>query len=573
MKRAVSLRNLRIGMRLALGFGLVLALLIAVTATGISHLAAARDDLDRIVQEDQQKIDLAEGMSKAILAKSVAARNIGLLSDVTAMQREARQLDDLAKIYGDAEGKLLRLIGSARERELLESIKAQEQASAGPVKNAVDLGLAFQGDLAIKVLMEEVQPTQQRWLKALDELVEHEKSIARTRVELTRANFVRARNLAVGLGLLALLCGATVAILITRSITGPLGRAVNVAQSVAAGDLTCRIDVDSRDEAGQLLAALKAMNDGLLRIVGDVRSGAEVVNVAAGEIAAGNSNLSQRTEEQASSLEETASSMEEIVATVRQTADNSKRASQLGSGATESALKGGDVVGKVVSTMGLINGSSKKIVDIISVIDGIAFQTNILSLNAAVEAARAGEQGRGFAVVAAEVRNLAQRSSVAAKEIKLLIDDSVAKIGDGARLVEQAGHAMSEIVASVRKVNDIVVEIAAASAEQQSGIEQVNRAIAQMEQVIQQNAALVEQAAASAAALEDQAGGLNDTIGVFKLPEDYAHAARAEDAARVQAPPAPRRLAAGNGNAHRRHGDADATRAIENVRKDRAAGR
>jgi methyl-accepting chemotaxis protein len=332
------------------------------------------------------------------------------------------------------------------------------------------------------------------------------------------------------LSVLAALLGVIAALLIIRSITRPLNEAVGVAQKVAAGDLTSEVVVRSKDETGVLLQALKDMNESLVKIVGDVRTGTESMSTGAKQIAAGNADLSSRTEEQASSLEETASSMEELTSTVKQNAENAKQANQLAAGASEVAVKGGTVVGQVVSTMSSINESSKKIVDIISVIDGIAFQTNILALNAAVEAARAGEQGRGFAVVAAEVRTLAQRSAAAAKEIKELISDSVHKVEDGTRLVDQAGKTMDEIVSSVKRVTDIMAEISSASQEQSSGIEQVNQAITQMDQVTQQNAALVEQIAAAAESLGAQTLVVSDAMGAFKL-EQGQQAAHATPAA------------------------------------------
>jgi len=329
--------------------------------------------------------------------------------------------------------------------------------------------------------------------------------------------YANSRNLIIGILVACVLIGLALALAIARIVAKPLSEAVRVAQAVAGGDLGSRIEVSSRDETGQLLAALREMNTSLVRIVSEVRTGTDTIATASGQIASGNQDLSSRTEEQASSLEETAASMEELTSTVKQNADNARQANQLAVSASEVAVKGGEVVGQVVHTMASINESSKKIVDIIGVIDGIAFQTNILALNAAVEAARAGEQGRGFAVVASEVRNLAQRSAAAAKEIKGLIDDSVGKVQAGSELVGEAGNTMHEIVSSVKRVTDIMGEITAASQEQTSGIEQINQAITQMDQVTQQNAALVEQAAAAAASLQEQAGGLVHAVSVFRL--------------------------------------------------------
>ncbi|QWV92500.1 cache domain-containing protein [Geomonas oryzisoli] len=311
---------------------------------------------------------------------------------------------------------------------------------------------------------------------------------------------------------------------VARRIKEPLDQAIAASKRIASGDLTAHIEVESKDETGELLASLKEMNEGLAHIVGDVRNGAESIATATEEIAAGNADLSQRTEEQASALEETASSMEELTSTVKQNADNAQAANQLAINASGVAVKGGDVINRVVRTMESITDSSKKISDIIGVIDGIAFQTNILALNAAVEAARAGEQGRGFAVVAAEVRSLAQRSAAAAKEIKALIEDSVSKVQDGSRLVEEAGRTTQDIVTSIKRVTDIMAEISAASLEQSSGIEQVNTAITQMDDVTQQNAALVEEAAAAAESLEDQAQQLVAVVARFTLEQGHKSA-------------------------------------------------
>jgi methyl-accepting chemotaxis protein len=317
-----------------------------------------------------------------------------------------------------------------------------------------------------------------------------------------------AMLLAVGGGVLAL---------IARSVTRPLNHAVEIAERVASGDLTSDFDIGGNNEMARLLASLKAMNDNLKRIVGEVRMGVEAISSATGDISSGNADLSSRTESQASNLEETASAMEQITSTVQQNADNAQRASDMAGSAAGMAAKGGQVVAQVVQTMGAINDGSRRIVDIISVIDGIAFQTNILALNAAVEAARAGEQGRGFAVVASEVRNLAQRSAGAAKEIKQLINESVEQVHSGHALVGQAGQSMQEIVSSVEHVASIIAEIVVASREQASGINQVNDAVTQLDETTQQNSALVEQAAAAAESLDEQVQILKRTVGVFKL--------------------------------------------------------
>ncbi len=313
------------------------------------------------------------------------------------------------------------------------------------------------------------------------------------------------------------LIGSVLTYWIINGITGPLRSAVKIARTVADGDLTSRIETGRKDEIGELLGALRQMNESLQSIVGRCRSGIETMASASGQIAAGNQDLSARTEQQAASLEQTAASMEELTSTVKQNADNALQANQMAATASGIALEGGAVVSRVVATMGSIHDSARKIVDIIAVIDGIAFQTNILALNAAVEAARAGEQGRGFAVVAAEVRNLAQRSASAAKEIKALIGDSVEKVDAGSKLVNEAGSTMEQIVSSVKRVSDIMAEITAASEEQSGGIEQVNQAIGQMDQVTQQNAALVEEAAAAAESLKEQAANLAAVISVFTL--------------------------------------------------------
>ncbi|WPH21188.1 methyl-accepting chemotaxis protein [Variovorax paradoxus] len=359
------------------------------------------------------------------------------------------------------------------------------------------------------------------------------------------------RNLMAGFGVAALLAGAGCSAWLARSIMQPLGEAIFIAETVASGDLSKEFETERGGDFGRLLRGMGEMEDTLTDVVTRIKASTDSIVVASGQIAAGNQELSSRTEEQASSLEQTAASMEELTSTVKQNADNARQANQLALSASEVAVKGGSVVGQVVDTMASINASSRKIVDIIGVIDGIAFQTNILALNAAVEAARAGEQGRGFAVVASEVRSLAQRSAAAAKEIKGLIDDSVGKVDAGSALVGEAGKTMEEIVSGVKRVTDIIGEITAASHEQAQGIEQVNQAIAQMDQVTQQNAALVEEAAAAAQSLQEQADSLSQVVATFKLDDDEEELAAAPPRpAPIQArvvqpvPPARRGIAA-----------------------------
>jgi methyl-accepting chemotaxis protein len=380
----------------------------------------------------------------------------------------------------------------------------------------------------------------------LDEISALNDRVAAESVAEGVAAISSAQTMMIWSALIAVVIAVAFAWYVTGAITKPIEEAVQVAQTVASGDLRSTIVVETTEETGQLMLALKNMNDSLKDIVGQVRNGTEAIASASTQIATGNMDLSSRTEEQASSLEETASSMEELTSTVRQNSDNAQQANQLASSASGVAEKGGAVVARVVETMESINTSSGKIVDIISVIDGIAFQTNILALNAAVEAARAGEQGRGFAVVASEVRNLAQRSAAAAKEIKQLITASVETVAAGSKLVSEAGSTMDEVVQSVQRVNDIMAEISTATREQSSGIDQINIAVSQMDNVTQQNAALVEEAAAATAALQDQAASLARVVSVFQLdtmpaaaPVRPAARAPVRAAAQVEAPAAP----------------------------------
>ena len=390
---------------------------------------------------------------------------------------------------------------------------------------------------ALEALLEDEWPTiQMKIVKQLDALLPILSERAAQEASGLKARALLFRNVAAAVALVVVLASLIITVLIIRSLMGGLREAIAAAEALARGDLARNVEVRTTDEMGQLLRALGNTVSQLRGIVVGVRGATEAITAGTGEIASGNADLSQRTEEQASSLEETASSMEELTGTVKQNADNARQANQLAASASEVAVRGGDVVNEVVGTMSAINDSSKKIVDIISVIDGIAFQTNILALNAAVEAARAGEQGRGFAVVASEVRSLAQRSAAAAKEIKALIGDSVGKVEIGTKLVDQAGTTMQEIVASVKRVTDIMAEITAASQEQSSGIEQVNQAITQMDAMTQQNSALVEEASAAAQSMNEQAQKLSEAVAVFKLDEGSAADRGAHAAETAQAP-------------------------------------
>ncbi|MFM9434996.1 methyl-accepting chemotaxis protein [Janthinobacterium sp. CG_23.3] len=462
---------------------------------------------------------------------------------------EKRMAEILAQLKLDGD-KYAKLISSQQERALYGEFVKLSDSYLPEHNKMIDLSRQLKKDEARALLSGPTSAMLAQMSTLINQLVALNIDGGAAASEAADRTYGNARLSAIVMLAGSVLIGMLLALWVARIVSRPLNAAVGLARRVAGGDLTADIQVASSDETGQLMQALKDMNASLLRLVGQVRSGTDTIATASSEIAAGNQDLSSRTEQQASSLEETASSMEQLTATVRQNADNARQANTLAASASGIALRGGTVVGEVVGTMASINESSKKIVDIIAVIDGIAFQTNILALNAAVEAARAGEQGRGFAVVASEVRNLAQRSAAAAKDIKTLIGDSVEKVGAGSRLVNQAGSTMDEIVASITRVTDIMSEITAASQEQSAGIEQVNQAIAQMDQVTQQNAALVEQAAAAAESMQDQARTLAEVVGVFKLDQTLVAPPRAarKPAARarpaVAAPAAPRRVAA-----------------------------
>jgi methyl-accepting chemotaxis protein len=452
-----------------------------------------------------------------------------LVDEIMSSRKEAETiLATLDKVLESQKGRAL-----LRQQQDLNARYSKAQDELIRLINANDLEGA-------KAHLKDVRPLLVEYKKVIADQIRAQKDLASADSDQATDTYLFSRNLILALGVLSLACAGALAWWITASIVRPMRRALAVADAVAAGDLTTQVEVTSKCEVGQLLGALKAMNENLVRTVTTVRAGTEAIGTASGEVAAGNQDLSSRTEQQASSLEETASSMEELTSTVKQNADNARQANTLAEAASGVAARGGQVIHEVVSTMEQINEASGKITDIISVIDGIAFQTNILALNAAVEAARAGEQGRGFAVVAGEVRSLAQRSAAAAKEIKSLIDDSSEKVGTGSRLVKEAGNTMGDIVDSVRRVTDILNEITSASQEQSAGIEQINEAITQMDAVTQQNAALVEQAAAASQSMQDQAARLSAAVAVFKLDHGAAATAFAAPAVARSALPAAR---------------------------------
>jgi len=529
------MNNLKIGTRLGVGFSLILLLLVAMTAIGILRLSSASAKTDEMINVKIRDERMIAEWGKIIEVN--AARTTGAF-----MVRDSADQKKLEALMAESSGRATQIqdqIGANLDDEELKPVFKQVldtrkaytdfRKAVFTAKNAGDL------ETAAKIYEGEMTQSRIRYLAALKAFSDKQAaSLDATALEIQK-QYQSGRTLLVMLGLAAIVLGVTAAWWITRTITQPINEAVKVAETVSSGDLTSDIQVSSNDETGQLMNALKTMNTNLVNIVGQVRNGTDLIATASTQIAAGNQDLSSRTEEQASSLEETASSMEQLTSTVRFNAENARQANELAISASEIASRGGSVVGEVVNTMGSINDSSRKIVDIISVIDGIAFQTNILALNAAVEAARAGEQGRGFAVVASEVRNLAQRSASAAKDIKGLIDDSVQKVQMGSELVDKAGQTMEEIVQSISRVTQIMTQISHASEEQSIGIAQVNDAITQMDQVTQQNAALVEEAAAAAESMQEQSAKLADVVSVFKLDGVSGVPALARPAAPVRA--------------------------------------
>jgi methyl-accepting chemotaxis protein len=516
-----SLTHLSVGRRLALGFASLVVMLAAVAGLNTLEFRSMGERLRQIVEVNNPKSDLAWQMLNHINELAVQARSITLLTDVKEIDSEVKLLKAAEASYLKAEKALAASIdaagATAQEKKLMEELQASARKTLPLVLRAAKEGQDGANIEATMTLMLQVRPNEQVWRKKVAELVAVEEELSHKSYEEAKVDQMRAMAVAGALVLAAVVVGGLVGWRITRSVKQPIDRAIRIAERIAEGDLSSTVEVTSRDEIGRLLMAIGAMQDRLRALVGEIRQSAESIQMASAEVATGNQDLSQRTEMAASNLQQTASSMEQLTGTVKHSADAASQANQLASSASAVASRGGQVVSQVVSTMTEINTSSKKIADIIGVIDGIAFQTNILALNAAVEAARAGEQGRGFAVVAGEVRSLAQRSAEAAKEIKALIGTSVDKVETGSRLVQDAGTTMNEIVASVQRVTDIIGEITAASSEQSSGIGQVNTAVAQLDQMTQQNAALVEESAAAAESLKEQAQKLAGMVTTFKL--------------------------------------------------------
>ena len=515
-----------VGTRLAIGFGITFALTIVLTGLAMNRVGSIDQTLSRVNDVNNVKQRHAINFRGSVHDRAIAVRDVVLATDAAAVQAQVNKIKALDEKYQQSAAPLDTLFTgavTADEKAALASIKDTERRVQPLIAKVIELRSAEQLEQASSLLAQQVGPAFVDWLASVNKLIDLEEKMSQDATAGARALSSSFFTWMLVLCSVAIAAGVSSAWYIGRGLLRQLGGqpdyAVSIVTRIAAGDLSVLIHT-AKDDHSSLLFAMKKMRDNLVDIVAQVRTGTETIFNASTEIAAGNYDLSSRTERQAGTLEETASSLEELTGTVRQNADSARQANVLAESASEVAVRGGAVVAQVVETMAAINESSKKIVDIIGVIDSIAFQTNILALNAAVEAARAGEQGRGFAVVATEVRNLAQRSASAANEIKALIGSSVQRVEVGARLVDDAGTTMEEIVSSVKRVTDIMAEISLASQEQSTGIESVNHAVGEMDEATRQNAAMVEQASSAAASLQKEAQMLAEVVGVFQLTAD-----------------------------------------------------
>ena len=513
----ISLRNLPIGTRLGVGFGVVILGIVGVGIAAFVALAGVTSEFTKLTENYIPKVMAVQDAQDNTNTVARAVRNIGLFSDARIRAAEAERIVKARADNNEIFAKLEKEITTPKGKELLK----EAEGKRGAYTQALDRTIAaFQNGKDAEgkeLLLGTLRDAQNAYMKAFGALGKYQEELMKE-ADTAVDKAIVAGKIEMGVvGLLAIALGAFLGWWIARSVTQPIGQAVKLAETIAAGDLTSRIEVTSTDETGRLLDSMKKMNESLAKIVGEVRHASDNIATGSTQIASGTQDLSSRTEEQASNLEQTAASMEELTATVKQSAESARQANQLAASASTAAENGGRVVSEVVKTMESITAQSHKISEIITVIDGIAFQTNILALNASVEAARAGEQGRGFAVVAGEVRNLAQRAAQAAKEIKTLINASVEQIENGGHLVHTAGSTMGDIVDQVKRVSDLIGEITAASVEEGTGIGQINDAVVQLDQVTQQNAALVEESAAAADSLRHEANELAKAVSVFRV--------------------------------------------------------
>jgi methyl-accepting chemotaxis protein len=519
-----AFKKLKIGTQLSLGFGMVTCLMLLLAAVSIFGVTSINDAFKQQDQINNGQLDPLVDAREALAQTGLAARNAFIFKDDAQASKELNLLDEEKALYLKALEKMTpAYAGNAQ----FDKVRSGLLAMAEALKKPRQFREAGQMDEYGTFLVNECSPLRRQIVADIDVLLTEVQKNAAAASDLSEQRAASARTWTISITVAAFVLSIVITRLIKhvliRQLGGEPAYATEIASKIAHGDLAVTVDIKRGDDSS-LLYEIKSMRDSLAAIVGKVREGTLAIDTASSEIAAGNDDMANRTAHQASSLEKVATAMEELTSTVRQNASNAQQANTLAQTASSVSVAGGAVMQQVTDTMESINASSKKIVDIISVIDGIAFQTNILALNAAVEAARAGEQGRGFAVVATEVRNLAQRSASAAKEIKALIDDSVTKVGSGTELVSKAGTTMQEVVDSVKRVTEIMSEISVASAEQSIGIEQVNGAIGEMDGMTQQNSALVDEAAAAAAAMNEQASALTEVVGLFKLEHDNARA-------------------------------------------------